>query len=242
VRAEIRGPSSLQLSLSTFLPRPWCRVSSPSSWPMLFLIHSHSSVFVIIFIANFGLACFMTTWPCLLSSLHISTRQVAHFFMYFLNRRPSLTPLLPQRTQPYHTAAAPIGRLRGLTLHCLTARPHCMDIIVMSQGCVPVSLESLVFLSPFFWRSLLAFSGPLAFQFYLHFRFILGLRGSTVDFCVLCPSFYMEQGLNSALGSSFSIHFIVIVSLFRLAPDFTLPIVAINSFTFQTVGPACGPV
>jgi hypothetical protein len=52
----------------------------------------------------------------------------------------------------------------------------------------------------------------------------------------------MEQGLNSALGSSFPIHFIVIVSLFRLAPDFTLPIVASNSFTFQTVGPACGPV
>ena len=31
-----------------------------------------------------------------------------------------------------------------------------------------LSLESLVFLSPFFWWSLLAFSGSLAFQFYFY--------------------------------------------------------------------------
>jgi len=151
-----------------------------------------------------------------------STRQAAHIFLHFLNRRPSLTPLLPQRTQPYHTAAAPIGRLRGLTLHCLTARPPCMDIIVMSQGCVLLILPSF------------SFSFLLEEPFGLHqpprlsilFPLSLYTRASRLNSRLLCvtPSFYMEQGVISALCSSFPIHFIVIVSLFCLAPDFTLPI------------------
>ena len=181
--------------LSTFLiPRPWRRVSSPSSWQIPFLIHSHSRL------SSFRRKpCSMTRYsmPFFLPSIFPPDKWPI-FFMHFPNRPPSLIPLLPQRTQPYHMAAAPIGRLHRPTSHCLTARPPCMDIIVMSQGCVPVSSESII--SPFSFLLLdepLVFSRPLAFQFYSHFRFILGLRGSTVGFCMFRPSFCTEQGVIS---------------------------------------------